>query len=750
MLVVLAAVLPVLSLGEEAVVARYTDPPPPASPKEFHEQDMARTAAEWSARELSPLASTQAEYDVTYYHLVLDIRDFYGEIIYGELTVQARSLADGFDELVLDLCSDLIVDSVLAGGEMLTFDHADDQLTISLGATYNTGAIFEAAVYYHGHPCQNNLFSFDTFDYYTRATFWGPVPSISTLSEPYGAQDWWPCKNTPSDKADSMRISIILGDTLTATSNGVLESTENLPPDSKRFNWFEKHPISTYLVSIAATDYTHWREWYISPLSGDSMPIDHYAYPEREELARESWNVLPAMLAQLAVLYGEYPFFDEKYGHTMFNFGGAMEHQCNTSYGRSLSGGSHYYDYIVVHELGHQYWGDDVTIDDWRDIWLNEGFASYTEALWQEHLGGFEAYREYMLSSYGVNVVDPSGPVYDPDPLFSSNSVYDKGAWILHMLRGILRDDSMFFAILHEYRSRHSYSTAITADFLDAASDVAGFNVTPYLYAYLYLTNRPLFEVAWGSGRVHRIPVTVIHLWQTQTDPDTTFRVVLDLQLEGGLQNSTEKLTHGSRYRRLYLRPGFLPDTLRVDPDDWVLKELTAVPMPLTVLTDQLQAATAWEPHTDSLSAISGSPPYEWSLIEGHMPAGLSLSSDGVLSGIPEEEGTFILSYGVRDMTGNEDSWKTTLTVNPPQLPPPFNLTLHYQGEGLLKLRWRTTVRFDHYNIYRASQEDMSDQELIGSTFYHNYIDTLPPCPAPCDSSTLFNYFYRVHGVFDE
>lgn len=716
------------------------DFPPPENPKQFHAQEAERLLAIRERLEESPLLSTQADFDALYYDITLDLRGFYSQTISGSVLVRARSLAPDLDELVLNLCSTLIVDSCVVAGGARPFTSSNHVLTIALDRVYAENEIIEAQVVYHGTPCQTSTWT--SFSFYSRPVGPRQIPSISTLSEPQGARDWWPSKDDPSDKADSARISLIVADTLTATSNGVLESLTPLPPSSRMFTWFERHPISTYLICASATNYAHYREWFVSQ-TGDSVPIDHYPYPERLSQAQESWNRLPDMMAFCEQTFGAYPFADEKYGHTMFNWGGAMEHQCNTSYGRSITTGTHAYDYIVQHELAHQWWGDDVTLGTWPDIWLNEGFASYSEALYYEHVYGPDMLQDYMTESWGNDVTDPSGPVYDPAELFSSNTVYDKGSWILHILRGVVRDDSLFFAALAEYRARHAYGNAITSEFFADVADVIGYDATPYLYAYLYLTNRPHYAVSFGSAAVDGETVTVVRIRQTQTNPDTTFRTRLDLRFTTAQDTIMERVENSEWNERYYFALGFTPTGLMVDPRDWVLKEVTAETLPLTIMNETVPSAMAGEGYEYGLTAMAGSGALEWSLADGSLPAGIGLAENGMLAGSATEAGEFAFKVRVEDASASDEVWLSLSVTS--SLLPPADVTIYPVDADYIRLRWSAVAGADSYRVYRAAEMDWLNEEYLYTTADTFALDTLDTVPLPED--TLKTWFYRVTSV---
>jgi aminopeptidase N len=724
--------------------AQETQFRPPLTPREFHDRECARLRHTLSDMETRPLLSTQSDYDAVYYDLTFDVRDFAGHTISGKAVVVVRSRANDLNELILDLCSSLTVDSVIGAGPR-PFTLNNSLLTVTLDRTYVTGELVQVTVYYHGQPCTTAPNT--TFTFYNRPAPFHNIPTLYTVSEPYGARDWWPCKNVPGDKADSVRVSIIVADTLTATSNGVLESVTAIPPSSRRFTWAEHYPIAPYLVSIAATNYAHYTDWYVSQ-SGDSVPIEHYPYPELLTQAQVSWSPLPAMMAFDAQLFGEYPFAAEKYGHTMWSYAWtAMEHQCNTSYYSGLTDGHHTYDYIVQHELAHQWWGDNVTLATWPDIWLNEGFASYAEALWVEHVSGFAAYRNYLFASAGLRVTDPSGPVYNPAELFDGNTVYNKGAWILHMLRGVLRNDSLFFAALREYRTRHAYGNATTADFLSDMSDAVGYDVTPYLYTFLYRTNRPVYDVSFGSAWRDSAYQTVVRIRQSQINPDTTFTTRLDLRFKNGTDSLTVRVENDTWRERYYFSVPFSAAQLTVDPDDWVLKQVFTEELPLTVLSSSLPDGRVGEAYRDTLISIGGGgDTLGWNLLSEEVP-GMLLSGEGVLAGTPSEGGEFALTVRVENELGQADTLDLSLHIAG-ALSPPCRLTACWVvDQQVLALRWSAVAEADSYHVYRARRFDMQDMERFRVTADTVVFDSIASSTNP---DSLVARFYQVIAVNDE
>ena len=249
----------------------------PQSPAEFHEQEAARWQRVFEWHEETALDESAADYDVKYYKLTIDLRDFTGRTITASTEIHAQVQVPTFRNVLLNFCDTLTVDSIRGSlGQVLSFTRGSQLLTVTLERDYVYGETFVFSVYYHGHPCGD---AEDIFDWWSRPVSTYTVPSIATLSEPYGARDWWPCKDDPHDKADSARIILTVADTLTATSNGLLESVTPVAPSSRTFTWFEQYPISSYLICASATNYAHFSDTYVAQ-DASVMPIDHYVYPE--------------------------------------------------------------------------------------------------------------------------------------------------------------------------------------------------------------------------------------------------------------------------------------------------------------------------------------------------------------------------------------------------------------------------------------------------------------------------------------
>jgi aminopeptidase N len=398
-------------------------------------------------------------------------------------------------------------------------------------------------------------------------------PIIWTLSEPFGASSWWPCKDDPGDKADSVRLEITVPRGLIAASNGLLIDTLTNTDNTITYIWVTKYPISTYLVSLAISNYIRFDDTYSG--GGTDMPLTYFVYPELYTDALQDFGVTVDMIGFFSSVFGEYPFIGEKYGMAVFPWGGGMEHQTLTSYGAALVRGDNRYDYINAHELAHQWFGDLITMRFWSHIWLNEGFASYAEALWYEHLGGKQAYLNYMQSQYRPNF---RGSLFVTDSTNSSalfsGTVYDKGSWVLHMLRGVL-GDSVFFDCLRTYAADPDlrYGNAVTEDFQAVCETISGKDLAWFFEQWVYREGRPDYSWSWnvsGEGPYY----TELAIKQNTTDP---YRMPVQIRLQGPGLDTLYTVWNSLRLQSYTFATSAKPTALLFDPENWILKHTETI-----------------------------------------------------------------------------------------------------------------------------------------------------------------------------
>ena len=505
----------------------------------------------------STLTPDQQKIDISYYKLDLEIL-IDERIIGGTLVVRGHFRTDQPDLIELDLSSAMSVDSVKFFGEVWPFEHDNHILKIpTLQITMHGGYDFSIEIFYGGTPIPSGFgsFNFDTYN---------GEDHVWTLSEPYGARDWWPCKDDPSDKADSMDIIISLPDDQIPVSNGLLINELEIGDGKKKYHWKEKYPISTYLVSITTYPYRFWSDNYISP-QNDTMPIDFYVYPNHYDMTYNNYLKTKEMITIFSEKFGEYPFINEKYGHVEFNRAGGMEHQTISSMGGHS-------EWLIAHELAHQWWGNLVTCASFNHIWLNEGFARFGEALWQEEKYGVGAYRDFWSAHayYGPGTVYVENPTSTSE-IFNGNLSYNKAGWVLHMLRGIL-GDSIFFDVLKSYATNDSlaYNAVTTEKFQNVSEYISGLELDYFFDQWIYGEGYPKYSIDWEINKNSELIVNIQQVQKTQY-----FKMPINLQLllPDGI---TEIRIDNSQAFETY-NLGIIGSStfnLILDPDEWILKEV--------------------------------------------------------------------------------------------------------------------------------------------------------------------------------
>ena len=522
-----------------------------------------KSASRWQAQN-STLNQNQEKIDIKFYELNLDI-DFNSSRIRGSVTVNGVIGNIYPDFIELDLYDNMTVDSILQNNIPILYLHENDMLKIPISdITLNDENLFSLTIFYQGTPdhCGAGGFKFDEHQ---------NIGHVWTLSEAYCARSWWPCKDDPSDKADSVNIivSVPIEPAYIVASNGLLSST-TINNNKKTYFWKERYPITTYLVSLAIYPYTKWVDQYVSPISSDTMLIEHYVFPDRYEASYPNYSLTKDMLSFFSELFGEYPFISEKYGHADFTWGGGMEHQTLSSMGSFSQN-------LMVHELGHSWWGNLITCKTFNDIWLNEGFARYCQALWAEHMYGREAYFDFMNNHayYGAGTIYVENPSSNSQ-IFSAGLSYNKASWVLHMLRHKV-GETMFFDILKSYASNDSlsYNAASTSDFQKVCEDISGLDFEQFFQQWIYGEKYPKYELSWwheGNG-IYNVKIDQVQSYNF-------FSMPIDLKFSGSAGPSlvdTTIVIENNNSSQLYEFSGFnfLVENVMLDPENWILKEAT-------------------------------------------------------------------------------------------------------------------------------------------------------------------------------
>jgi len=610
-------------------------------PGAYHDEtDIAPYLAFHKARAVSRInasrtvpTSNQNAYDVHFYALDLTL-DPSDSTITGSVRIDARVLSGPLVVMELDLYDNMEVDAVEAGGMATTFSRIGDILTVVLNRPYVASEEVEVIVDYHGTPEGDIYFRYFNFD-----TVLGD-PMIWSLSEPFGARSWWPCKDYPSDKADSVDVRVTTPSGLITASNGLRSSIFDNGTVAIT-EWQERYPISTYLVFVSSYPYFTFSDWYVHGPT-DSMEIQFYGFTDSTSLSPHTSKVR-TMMGAFADIFGEYPFINEKYGQAAFNSGGGMEHQTCSNLSDFAN------EALISHELAHQWWGDAITCSSFNHIWLNEGFATYAEALWFEAKSGYAAYKADLDN----NKVFTGGTIYvsdesNVDRVFLPTLSYNKPSWVLHMLRHIMGDNN-FFAALVEYRQNHDFSTATTEDFQAACEVVSGLDLDRFFQQWIYGERYPRYKYGWlsrstPSGYELSVEIEQVQTWQLFTMP-IDIRVVTS----SGTQTFVVQDSLARQVFQFNLTEA--PLSVSLDPDEWILR---------TVVFDQSGVEDSAAPAPLQLS-VSANP------TSGPVRMSLSLPVDGevefavfdVMGGLITHElqsctaGPVDFTWDIKDLSGS-------------------------------------------------------------------------------------------------
>ena len=426
-------------------------------------------------------------YDVTYHKLEFTV-DPAVYFITGKVTTTYTALSN-MTLLTFDLSNTLIVSSVKINNSALVFSQNTNELVITLPTTQTAGTQATVEIIYAGAPPQNGFFAFTSSTHGTP-----PTPVMYTLSEPFGARDWWPCKQDLNDKIDTIDVYITAPSQYVSVSNGVEPEAPIVYGANKTTHFHHGYPIPAYLIAIAVTNYSVYNQ--TAGTAPNTFPIINYIYPESLAIVEPQLAQTPLILDLYGSLFEIYPFHNEKYGHAQFGWGGGMEHT-------TVSFMVNFDRQLIAHEMAHQWFGDKITCGTWKDIWLNEGFATYVAALVIENFDGANAFVTEKGNMIANITSSTSGAVYltdveatDVNRIFSSRLTYNKGAMVLNMLR-FKMGDALFFQGVKNYLAdtNLAYKYAITSNLQSHLEDVYGSSLTEFFSDWIYNQGYPIYNI---------------------------------------------------------------------------------------------------------------------------------------------------------------------------------------------------------------------------------------------------------------
>ncbi len=509
--------------------------------------------------------------DVVYHRMELEI-DPNILFIKGKITSYFKSKTPDLNEIDFDLLSIITVDSVVQHQQKIEFTRAENKLIIPLNNTLNESQIDSVSIFYQGSPGNAGFGSFSQ-------TFHNEVPNIWTLSEPYGAMEWWPCKQSLADKIDSIDIIVTSPKEYRTASLGVLME-ETVKNNFRKMHWKHRFPVATYLVAVSVTNYSDYSD-SLKLEDGRSIEILNYVYPENLESAKTKTPITAEIIGLYNDLIGEYPFAKEKYGHAQFGWGGGMEHQ-------TMSFMYNFGYELIAHELAHQWFGDYITTGSWQDIWLNEGFATYLAGISYEHLLDGVWWPRWKKINVERIVSQPGGSVFVTDTtnigiLFSGRLSYSKGAYLLHMLRWIMGDDDFYKGMRNYFNDpKIANGFARTDQFVSHMENATDTTFTEFFNDWFYGEGYPVYSAEFSPTEFNQLKIT---LSQTPSHPSVDF---FEMPVPVRIYNSDKtdsadfRLNHTKNDQEFIVNPGFKVAELKIDPDYWLISksdEILRVPL---------------------------------------------------------------------------------------------------------------------------------------------------------------------------
>lgn len=501
-------------------------------------------------------------YDIKYARLELNV-DPTQAFITGKVTSHFEA-KENMNSVTFELVNNMTVSQVLQRGAPLSFtQNNDDEVVISLPQTQNLGVLDSLSISYSGNPVSSGFGSFEVASHNGRPILW-------TLSEPFGAKAWWPCKQDLNDKIDLIDIYITsprfnqYNEENIAVANG-LEQSQTINGANKTTHYRHGYPIPAYLVAVAVTNYTVYSHTVAN--NGNPFEIVNYVYPEDLGYAQSRTPVTVDIMNLFADKFEPYPYADEKYGHAQFGWGGGMEHT-TVSFMGSLGRG------LIAHELGHQWFGDKVTCGSWQDVWLNEGFATYMSGMVIENLDGESDFRSWKQDQTSYITQEPGGSVYIPAQdttsvgrIFSGRLSYDKASMVIHMLRKKL-GDTVFFQGLKNYLADPalSYGYAKTPDLIRNMEDTSGEDLTEFFDDWIYGEGYPRFTIRWNLATAGKINVKIS---QSQSHPSVSyFEVPVPLRLKGTQGESLDIVLNNTSNDQIFQADvPFTVQSVQYDPE---------------------------------------------------------------------------------------------------------------------------------------------------------------------------------------
>ena len=447
----------------------------------------------------------RAWWDLSYYHLDIAV-DIDKQTVQGSNTIRYKVLKPS-QIIQIDLQPPMDISKVTQEGKELKYTRDGNAHFIELAKKQVLGTHNEIIVHYNGKPKIAPRPPWDSGLVWEKDSLGNPF--VSSISWGAGSSQWWPCKDHMYDEVDSLKFSVNVRNGLTAVANGRLVKIEKKKNNTTTYHWFVTNPINNYGVNFNIGNYAHFSEIY----DGEKgrLNCDYYVLKQNVSKAKEQFKQAPLMLKAFEHWFGPYPFYEDGYKLVEVPYLG-MEHQSATAYGNgykngyrgtdkfSNTGWGNKFDYILIHESGHEWFACNITFKDIADIWIHESFTTYSEGLYVEYHYGKEAGNDYQIGiRKGIKNDKPMIGHYEVNDLAYSGDNYPKGATILHMLRQLINDDEKWGQILRGLNKEFYHQTVTTKQIEDYIAEKSGLNLKSFWNQYLRTTQIPAFEYYFAN-----------------------------------------------------------------------------------------------------------------------------------------------------------------------------------------------------------------------------------------------------------
>ena len=437
------------------------------------------------------LRPERTSYDVTFYDLSLSV-DPASRTIAGQNTIRYKVVAP-FRRMQLDLFANMTISAITQSGKKLAFIREGNAVFVTMNDPQTVGQLQTLTVAYAGSPIVAKNAPWDGGFVWKKDSLTGR-DWVTVACEGKGASLWWPCKDHLSDEPDSMRITCRVPAGLTCVSNGAFVSEKPVNSGQQtEWTWFVHYPINNYNVTLNITDYAHFSDIYTSP-DHTKLPLDYYVLPGNLAKAKVHFEQAKGMLACYERYFGKYPFGRDGYKLVETPYWG-MEHQSAVAYGNEYRNNPYGFDFIIIHESGHEYFGNSLSVADHAEMWIHESFTTYAEALYLACTQGEQTAQAYLnrqrtLIKNQYPMIGPIGVNFDQ----KDTDIYYKGTWMLHTLRHAVANDSVWFAALKALATEKRLSIVSTGEVVDFLAKRTGMPLQPVMNQYLYHAALPLLE----------------------------------------------------------------------------------------------------------------------------------------------------------------------------------------------------------------------------------------------------------------